>query len=100
MNNTSNRKNIFGRKANQNEILAFQDSGIEVEKQILNQTSKAYKYDQVDKDFENDIQDVLSIQDWEKLEMMSIELLDQTKAKSNKAFFYLGIALYKMQYYE
>ena len=45
---------------NKNDALAFQDNVIEVEKEIFNQASETYKYNQVDKDFENDIQEVLS----------------------------------------
>jgi tetratricopeptide (TPR) repeat protein len=39
---------------------------------------------------------VIADRDWEKLEVISVEQLDNCKGKSPKGFFYLGVALYKM----
>ena len=37
---------------------------------------------------------------WVDLENAAVDQLDQCKGKSPKGFFYLGVALYKMDYYE
>ena len=50
--------------------------------------------------FELNCQELLKNREWEKLEIAAIEQLDKAKAKSPKGYFYLGIALYKMKYYQ
>ena len=49
--------------------------------------------------FEESCIDIIKNQDWQKLESMSVEQLDDTKGKSPKGFFYLGVALYKIGAY-
>lgn len=52
-------------------------------------------------EFENECIEIINTTaDWEKLELKACDQLDKCKGKSFKAFFYLGIALYKMQYFE
>lgn len=51
-------------------------------------------------EFEESVQELLRKQDWEALEVASVDQLDATKARSPKGYMYLGIALYKMEYYE
>lgn len=52
-------------------------------------------------DFENECIEIIKINsDWEKLEQKACDQLDKCKGKSFKGFFYLGIALYKLEYYD
>jgi hypothetical protein len=53
-----------------------------------------------EKDFEENVQALLKQEDWESLEVASVDYLDTTKGKSPKGFLYLGIALFKMEFYE
>lgn len=39
-------------------------------------------------------------EEWERLEVEAVDQLDLMKGKSPKAFFFLGISLYKMQFYD
>ena len=50
--------------------------------------------------FELSCQEFLKNRQWEKLEMAAIEQLDKAKAKSPKGYFFLGVALYKMKFYQ
>ena len=43
--------------------------------------------------------DLIGKEKWDDLEELALNDLDTTNAKSNKGYFYLGIALYKMRYY-
>ena len=43
--------------------------------------------------------DLIGKEKWDDLEELALDDLDTTNAKSNKGYFYLGIALYKMRYY-
>lgn len=56
--------------------------------------------DAKEQEFEAKITDLLKSNDWEELEVQAVEQLDATKAKSPKGFFYLGVSLYKMGFYE
>ena len=42
----------------------------------------------------------MAAENWEDLEVASIQQLDQLKGKSDRAFFFLGVALYKMEFYD
>lgn len=56
--------------------------------------------EQKELEFEVSVSELLKNQEWEELELKSVDRLDSTKGKSPKGFFYLGIALYKMTFYE
>ena len=46
--------------------------------------------------FEKDcLQIIRENEDWEKLEEFAVDELDKSEAQSTKAYFYLGVALYK-----
>ena len=51
-------------------------------------------------EFEESVRELLKEQDWEGLEVAAVDQLDTTKAKSPKGYLYLGIALFKMEFYE
>lgn len=53
-----------------------------------------------DDEFEIACLGIIKSGDWNKLEIQALDHLDKCKGKSHKGFFYLGIALYKMGYYE
>lgn len=56
--------------------------------------------EQKELEFEVSVSELLKTSNWEELELKAVDRLDQTKGKSPKGFFYLGIALYKMTFYE
>lgn len=43
---------------------------------------------------------LLRIYDWHELDIFATSHLEQTKGRSYKAFFYLGVSLYKTKEYE
>ena len=53
-----------------------------------------------DKQFEKECFKNINEEDWEHLETISVQQLDATKGKSPLGFFYLGVSLYKMNYFE
>jgi tetratricopeptide (TPR) repeat protein len=42
----------------------------------------------------------LRIGDWKELDQVSTKHLEETRGKSYKGFFYLGVSLYKTEQYE
>ena len=51
--------------------------------------------------FEKDcLQIIRENEDWEKLEEFAVDELDNSDGKSTKAYFYLGVALYKQRYFD
>jgi hypothetical protein len=51
-------------------------------------------------DFEDSADNLFNKQAWEDLEQEAVDQLDATDAKSDRAYFFLGIALFKMKYYD
>jgi tetratricopeptide (TPR) repeat protein len=52
------------------------------------------------KDFEHQCLDLLKHEKYEELECLSVEQLDLYKGQCSLGFFYLGISLYKLGYFE
>ena len=51
-------------------------------------------------EFEDKALEIVREHQWEQLEEASVDQLDHMQGKSPRGFFYLGVALYKMQYYD
>lgn len=58
------------------------------------------KEEKMEKEFENKCLRYIKIEDWDTLDKISTRHLEETKGKSYKGFFYLGVALYKSGDYE
>jgi hypothetical protein len=56
--------------------------------------------ERVEGEFEDKALDLINHEDWEKLEAAAVDQLDSLSGKSPRGFFYLGVALYKMNYYD
>ena len=56
--------------------------------------------ERLEKEFERKCLQCLRTQDWNTLDNISTEHLEETSGKSYKGFFYLGISLYKLGDFE
>ena len=65
--------------------------------EIIPKSEKQKMFDKIESKFEIRCFQVIADKNWEKLEIISVEQLDSCKGKSPKGFFYLGVALYKME---
>ena len=74
-------------------------SNVSSEKNSLRQ-EKAKVHAFQEEQFEAKCIQVIKTKQWETLELFAVGQLDKTNAKSAKGFFYLGIALYKMEIYD
>ena len=66
----------------------------------LSRDQRKAAFDAAEAEFEKKCQLPLDQEDWEQVESLAIQQLDDTQAKSPLGFFYLGIALYKMKLYK
>jgi len=63
-------------------------------------TALKAKSEKTEREFENKCLRYLKIEDWDSLDQISSSYLEETKGKSYKGFFYLGVSLYKLGDYE
>ena len=49
--------------------------------------------------FEEKVLAIIKEGNWEELELAAVDQLDASKGKSPQGFFYLGVSLFKMKYY-
>ena len=50
--------------------------------------------------FEDKCGDLIDQESWDQLEIAAVDQLDETSGKCHRGYFYLGIAMYKMEFYD
>lgn len=56
--------------------------------------------ERLEQEFEERCYRIIDEEDWEKLEVAAVDQLDQLKGKSARGYFFLGISLYKMEFFD
>lgn len=66
-----------------------------------NSLAGRHTFSKEENEFENECLEIIKQgQNWENLEQRACDQLDKQKGKSAKGFFFLGVALFKLQYYD
>lgn len=61
---------------------------------------KKIRQEKIERDFENKCLRLLKIGDWNTLDQIASQHLEDTQGQSFKGFFYLGVSFYKVGDYE
>jgi tetratricopeptide (TPR) repeat protein len=84
--------NIFGRARSGSKS---RDSDV-----LESQPQKRTKLEKLEREFEKKCLKLIKLGDWNSLESVASQHLEDTKCESFKGFFYLGVSFYKSGEYE